>query len=341
MSSSSVLNFALFGLGRAGQFHLKNLASHSRTRLLYVADVDKERAEAVADKFKCKALTDPEEALKDPNVQAVIIATPTHTHYDLLIRSINAGKAIFTEKPLSVNLHEIDIVYNLAKEKKLPLLCAFNRRFDRSWYKVKEAVRRGDIGTPQIIRSTARDNPPPSAEYLSTSHGFFHDSGVHDIDVIRWVLGEEPTEVFSYAEANIPYIKELGDVDTVLMVFKFKSGAMGTIDMSRKSVYGYDQRLEVFGTKGMVQVHNPLTTTATYSSENGILSDNIQFSFPQRFAEAYFRELESFVHVVLDKADPDPLVWPTHTDVRNVHIIADAARDAANKGQSVPIKYDI
>jgi myo-inositol 2-dehydrogenase/D-chiro-inositol 1-dehydrogenase len=338
---STFLNFALFGLGRAGQFHLKNLASHPRCRLLHVVDVDKERADAIGNKYHCKSSTSPEEALKDPQVHAVIIATPTHTHYELLLKSIEAGKSIFTEKPVSINLHEIDEVYNLAKAKNVPILCGFNRRFDRSWQKVKEAVRRGDIGQAQIIRSTARDSPVPSVEYLKTSHGFFHDSGVHDIDVLRWVLGEEPTEVYSITESYLPEIKNLGDVDTIIMVFRFKSGCMGTIDMSRKSVYGYDQRLEVFGNKGLVQVQNPLTTTASFSSENGVLSDNIQFSFPQRFAEAYFRELESFVSVILDKAPAEPHLWPTHTDVRNVHIIADAARDAANKGHSVKINYDL
>jgi len=335
------LTFALFGLGKAGTFHLKNIAIHPRAKLLYVVDVDKTRAEEVARKYSCVALTTPEEALADNKVQAVIIATPTHTHYELLLKSIAAGKKIFTEKPVSLELKEIDEVYKLAAEKKIPILCGFNRRFDASWLKVKEAVKSGGVGTPQIIRSTARDSPVPSEEYLKTSHGFFHDSGVHDIDVIRWVLNEDPVEVFSLTHTYLPQIEKLGDVDTIIMVFKFASGCMGTIDMSRKSVYGYDQRVEVFGSKGMVQVQNPQITTTLISTENGIQGDNILFSFPQRFAEAYYREFDSFVQVVLDGKDPADFHWPTHRDVRSVHIIADVARDAANSGKSVPIKYDI
>jgi myo-inositol 2-dehydrogenase/D-chiro-inositol 1-dehydrogenase len=326
---------ALFGLGRAGQFHLNNISRHPRATLLYVIDEDKKKADEVASNYTCVGLTSGEEALNDPRVNAVIIATPTPTHFDLIIKAVNAGKAIFAEKPIGVSLKEIDEAYEAAKIKNIPFLCGFNRRFDPSWVKVCEAVHSGQIGKPQIARTTARDSPCPTVEYLLTSHGFFHDAGVHDIDVLRWVLGEEPLSVYALTKAHLPYVASIGDVDTILMTFEFPSGCVGTIDLSRKAVYGYDQRLEIFGDKGMAQVENKPSTSCVLSTANGELHDNIMFSFPQRFEQAYYIEFDHFVRIVLEGEQPKLL----HIDSRNVFIIAEAAKQSAKTGLPVKIDY--
>jgi len=200
-----------------------------------------------------------------------------------------------------------------------------------------EAVHAGQIGKVQVLRTTARDNPVPSVSYLLTSHGFFHDSGVHDIDVMRWVLQEEPTEVYAVAHSHIDEIRAINDVDTVVMMFKFKSGVIGSIDLSRKAAYGYDQRVEVFGDKGMAQVENKPSTSAVISTSLGVLHDPVQHSFPQRFEEAYYLELDHFARIVLDGATPRI----SHTDSRNVFIIADCAKKSSISGLPVKIDYSI
>jgi myo-inositol 2-dehydrogenase/D-chiro-inositol 1-dehydrogenase len=329
------LGVALIGLGRAGQFHIDNLCKHPRATLLYVVDIDHDRATAIAETYNAQAAT-LETALSDPAVHAVIVATPTPTHFKVIMSAMAAKKAVLSEKPVGFTLQEIDEVYNEASKHGLPILCGFNRRFDRSWVKAVEAVHKGVVGNPQIIRSTARDSPVPTVEYLKTSHGFFHDSGVHDIDVINWIMKESPVQVFAYAHCYLDQIKNLNDVDTIVMSFKFENGCISTVDMSRKSLYGYDQRVEVFGDKGMVQVDNKPTTSCIISNSAGELHDNIQFSFPQRFEEAYYLEFDHFVRMVLDGEVPRV----THKDSRDAFIIAEAAKLSSEIMKPVDINYD-
>jgi myo-inositol 2-dehydrogenase/D-chiro-inositol 1-dehydrogenase len=330
---------ALFGLGRAGQFHLNNISRHRESQLLYVIDSDVEKAKEISRIYNCKYSETGEEALSDPQVQAVIIATPTPTHYDYILKAVKAKKAIFSEKPVGFTLEEIDHVYQEAEKNGVILLCGFNRRFDLSWVKAQNSIASGKVGKPQIARSTARDSPVPTTEYLKTSHGFFHDSGVHDIDVLRWMLGEDPCEVYAKTHCYIERIGELGDVDTIIMLFQFPSGCVGTIDMSRKCEYGYDQRVEIFGDKGMVEVQNKPSTSCVVSSAEGVLHDNVMFSFPQRFEEAYFLELDYFLGVVIKGVTEGKELRVTHRDARNAFIIAEAAMASAKSGLPVKIKY--
>jgi len=174
-------------------------------------------------------------------------------------------------------------------------------------------------------------------EYLSASHGFIHDSGVHDIDVFCWVLKEEPVSVYTLAKSCLPQIASIGDIDTIIMTFEFPSGCIGTIDMSRKAVYGYDQRLEIFGDKGMAQVENKPATSCVLSSEKGLLHDSVMYSFPQRFEEAYYIEFDHFVKIVLE--GEKPLV--SHDNSRNAYIIAEAARKSSETGLPVKIDYSV
>jgi len=335
MASPKILYFAVFGAGRAGSFHMPNILRHPKCRLLYVIDSNFEVAKKAAETFDCKALQSGEEALADPKVNAVIIATTTPTHHELVMKALAAGKPNLTEKPVGFTLREVDEVYEEAKNRHLPLLCAFNRRFDASWMKAQQYITSGNIGTPQIVRSTARDSPVPSVDYLKTSHGFFHDSGVHDIDVMCWMMGDFPIEVYASTHCYLPQIAEIQDVDTIVMMFKFKNGCMATIDLSRKCSYGYDQRVEVYGDKGMVQVNNKPTTSVVLSTQQGELHDNIMFSFPQRFADAYFAELDHFVEIVTEGKTPRV----SHVDCRNSFIICETAMESAKLAKPVAIDY--
>jgi len=315
---------------------MPNVTRHPKPKLLYVVDSIVSKAAEGVHRYGGKALATGEVALNDPTVSAVIVATTTPTHYDIIMASLAAGKPVFSEKPVGFTLKEIDEVYAEAKKRNLPLLCGFNRRFDPSWEKAWKLIRQGHIGIPQIVRSTARDSPVPTLEYLKTSHGFFHDSGVHDIDVCCWMVGQHPSEVFAVSHCYNPEIASIKDVDTIMMTFKYPNGAVANIDLSRKAVYGYDQRVEVFGDKGMVQVENKPTTSVVLSNSAGELHDNIQYSFPQRFAEAYYLEFEHFIDIMTEGKE----MLVSYKDVRNAFIVCEAAMASAASGQKVIVDYN-
>ena len=185
------------------------------------------------------------QVLKDPAVDAVIVATPTDTHEQLVKQALVAGKAVFCEKPIAGNVEDTAHCYDVAASMKLPLYCAFQRRFDSGFMKIHRQVKEGKIGKIYQIKSSSRDSPRPSTDYLKISHGMYHDCGVHDIDLICWVLGEEPVGVMAQGTTMDPEIAAIGDVDTISIILKFPSGVLANIDLSRHSSYGYDQRLEV------------------------------------------------------------------------------------------------
>jgi len=336
MSVSTRLPVCLVGSGRIGAVHLRNILANPRLELRYVVDVDaKAAAHAASQAVNCKPLGTIDEALQDKELKGVVICTPTAQHREIILASIRAGKAIMCEKPISLKLKEIDECYEEAKKCGVPLLCGYQRRSDPSFVQLQETCRKGGIGTIQIVKTISRDNPVPTIAYLKISGGIFHDCGSHDIDVCRWVLNENPHEVFAVASAFKKEIKELDDFDTVLITLKFPSGAIASIDLSRKACYGYDQRIEVLGDKGMVQSMNRQPTTTILSTENGISSDPYCYSFPQRYEHAYALELDHFVEVMLGKAQPKL----SHEDARSVAIIADAAEASVRKGEKVSIKY--
>ena len=185
--------------------------------------------------------------LQDKEVKAVLITTPTGTHEEYVRKTLRAGKAVFCEKPIAPTVEGTKACYKEASDAGLPLLCAFNRRFDPGFSRIHQQVREGKIGKVYMIKTTSRDSPLPPMEYLRQSTGIFHDCGVHDIDVVCWIVGEAPDEVFAQGHAHHPEIAAMNDVDTVAIVMKFPSGVIATIDLSRHSSYGYDQRLEVSG----------------------------------------------------------------------------------------------
>jgi len=246
------------------------------------------------------------------------------------------------EKPISLSVKEIDECYDKAKDKNVILLCGYQRRSDPSFVQLQRDARDKKIGTLQIVKTISRDNPVPTMEYLAISGGIFHDCGSHDIDVCRWILGENPNQVFAFAHAFDTRIGAIGkddgkgDFDTVLVTLKFPSGALANIDLSRKAAYGYDQRIEVLGDKGMLQSQNRPKTTTVLSTEHGVNGDTNCFSFPQRYEHAYALELDHFADLI-EKPKEAPRI--SHEDARCVAIIADAAEESARSGKMVTIKY--
>ena len=229
-SKSKIVVLALFGLGRAGTIHLNNLLANREVKIKYIIDGDAARCESVKNRLNLASevrFLQPAEAdllYNDEEVNAVIVATPTYTHEEYITRSLEAGKAVFTEKPVSENTEAVDRVYKLAAKLNKPLFCAFNRRFDPGFSDVREKIRNGQLGQVQQIKLTSRDSPLPSVAYLKISGGIFHDCIVHDIDLMTYILGEYPVQVFTIANAMIPEVAELNDHDNVVSTFKFASG---------------------------------------------------------------------------------------------------------------------
>ncbi|XP_014486066.1 PREDICTED: inositol 2-dehydrogenase-like [Dinoponera quadriceps] len=342
-SRDPVVKLALFGVGRVGTIHLTSIMCSQRVKLLYIVDDVESNWQKMERYWHLENVTflsskQSDRVYQDPDVDAVIVASPTFTHENIVGKALKARKAVFCEKPIADNRGNILTCYEMAMRVGRPLFCAFNRRFDPSYSSVRDRVRQGEIGHVHMIKTVARDSPLPSIEYLKTSGGIFHDCLVHDIDVITWVLGEYPDKVVVLADANIPEIKEIGDFDTVAVTLHFPSGTLGTIDLSRNSTFGYDQRLEVFGPKGMVQVDNeqPMHSVRRQYGVEGPTANPIWYSFASRFADGYRRELDHFVDIVLDKAES--LVRPK--EILAVSKIATACEESAHTGKVVELKWD-
>ena len=275
---------------------LKLIFLNREVKIKYIIDGDAARCKSVKDRLNLSEVRflQPAEAdllYQDEEVNAVIVATPTYTHEEYITRSLEAGKAVFTEKPVSENTEAVDRLYQLAAKMNQPLFCAFNRRFDPGFSDVRAKIRQGQLGQVQQIKLTSRDSPLPSVAYLKISGGIFHDCMVHDIDLMTYILGEYPVQVFTIANAMIPEVAELNDHDNVVSTFKFASGlstlkwyatlvypakkisfagTIGVVDISRFASYGYDQRLEVFGPGGMLQVDNDKPNSSIHYNNVGI-----------------------------------------------------------------------
>ena len=251
--AAAMVTIAICGFGKAGRMHFTTIRKSHRCKLKYVVDFSSEttRIEGFLKEWnfsnvKVVSTEDLERiVLADSEVQGIIVTTPTNSHEEYVCKALKHGKGVFCEKPVAKTLPAVMNCYEMARKAGLPLFCAFNRRFDPAFCSVKEQVQNGAIGKIHSIRTVSRDRAPPFIEYLKTSNGIFHDSSVHDIDVICWILGEDPVEVYAQAHGHHPEIRDIPDFDTVAIVMKFPSGVVAIIDQSRHSSYGYDQRIEV------------------------------------------------------------------------------------------------
>jgi myo-inositol 2-dehydrogenase/D-chiro-inositol 1-dehydrogenase len=330
-----MLNFALFGAGRIGRMHAENLVQRNDAKLLYVVDTKPEAARALAEPLGARQ-AGAEQAFGDPNVDAVLIASSTGSHADLSIAAARAGKAIFCEKPVDLTLAKVDRCISAVKKARVPMFVGFNRRFDPSFRALKKRLDAGEVGSLEQLIITNRDPGLPELRFLATSGGLFLDFTIHDFDMARWLLGEEPVEVFARGAVLVdPRVKsEAGDIDTAMVLLRTASGRMCHIANSRRAVYGYDQRIEVLGAKGMLRAENLAPTTLERFGAEASCTDNPWPNFQTRYAAAYAAELSSFIRSV--ERGERPEVGPE--DSRQVLVLAEAALKSSRSGKPVRIR---
>jgi len=333
MASSEKLNMALLGLGRAGNFHIQSIQSIPGINLRCVVDVDESLARRLAKDLECDYSTSAEGPLGQADIDAVIVASPTHAHYGQIQAALEAGKPVFTEKPLGSSLKEIDTCFGLAKRSGLPLFVGFNRRFDPSFSSLARGVKDGQVGVLQMLRVTSRDSPLPTMDYISTSHGIFHDCIVHDFDMLRFITGKDPVEIYSVGSSFVEGIGALDDLDNVLVALRYDNGMIASIDVNRFASYGYDQRIEAFGSKGMLQAENQSPVSTVLSSDEGLLRPTIEHSFPTRYREAYLQELTAFSDCLREDA-PVPI---THEDVRMSFILSELGEQSHREARPLRV----
>jgi myo-inositol 2-dehydrogenase / D-chiro-inositol 1-dehydrogenase len=329
------VKIAVIGTGRMGSIHARNISKLiPEADLVAVCDIRLEVAQAVADELGVqRVVKDYHELLTDPDIEAILIATSTDTHAFIMKDVAAAGKDIFCEKPLALELNKIDEALAEVKKAGVKLQVGFNRRFDKSYKQVHDIVASGEIGRPCILHIVNRDPDFPSMDFLRVSGGMFLDLGIHDLDMIRYQMGEVE-EVYAHGAVLInDELKEFGDIDTGLILLKFANGAMGTIDNSRKAVYGYDQRLEVFCSNGTAMMENEKETTAVKGTTNGFTSAKPPYFFMQRYTPCYVEEVRQFVECVRD----DKQTPTTGADGRAAVVLGYAAIKSLHEHRPVKV----
>jgi myo-inositol 2-dehydrogenase/D-chiro-inositol 1-dehydrogenase len=303
------IRFGVIGAGRIGKIHAENLTNRVEgASVIAIADPQVDEARVTAARLHIPIATaDYKEIFNDPQIDAVAICSSTDTHASMIVEAARAGKHIFCEKPVSYDLAKIDEALAEVNKAGVKLQIGFNRRFDPTFRKVREMVAAGKIGNLHIVRITSRDPAPPPIEYVKVSGGIFFDMTIHDFDMARYLTGSNVTEIFVAGAVRVdPKIGEAGDIDTAVVTLFFENGAIGTIDNSRKAVYGYDQRVEVFGSDGMVTALNNTSDSHIYSSAEGVESSKPLHFFLERYMESFIAELKEFV-ACIQNGTPSPV----------------------------------
>jgi len=339
MAHSKQVRVIIAGLGRIGAAHFDNISASQKLKIVGVVDSVEDLRKKYAARASSKDYAELKDALADSgnHFEGVVLCTPTGFHIDHIKLALNAGKAVFCEKPISNDLKAVDEVYHLAKAKNLPLLCGFQRRHDASFDKLKENLLKGTIGNIVKVKTISRDHPFPAYAFLRTSGGIVFDCCSHDVDEQCWLTGEVPDTVYAMGTAIDPEVKAMNDFDTLEVLFRFPSGVMGSIDISRHSTSGYDQRVEVLGTKACIFADNPKESTVVIANSGGFTSEPSVYSFPTRYKQAYSAELEHFADLVSGVATVPKL---THFDVRVNCIILHAIDESTKTGLPVKVKYN-
>ena len=301
------LNLGLIGAGRIGRIHAHNLTRGiPEAHLSVVVDISREAAQRCAADFGIPSFAEEEaRIMEDPSIDAVLICSSTPTHPELIRQAAFADKHVFCEKPLALDLQEIDDALQAVRDYEVKLQVGFNRRFDPSFHQAREAVAAGSVGTPHLVRVTSRDPEPPPAEYVKASGGIFLDMTIHDFDIAGYLAGDEIQELYATGSTLIdPAIGQAGDLDTAMVMLRFAKGALGAIDNSRRAVYGYDQRVEVFGSEGQVVVGNRTSHQAVFSNGQGVHGPLPLYFFLERYQESYLAEMKAFVGSVIEDSPP-------------------------------------
>jgi myo-inositol 2-dehydrogenase/D-chiro-inositol 1-dehydrogenase len=303
----ATVNVGLIGAGRIGRLHAEHLAFRvPGVRLLAVADVNLEAAQQCATALHIPhAFQDHRPIMENPDIDAVVICSSTPTHAPLIEAAAAAGKHIFCEKPIDFDLARIDRALQVVEDAGVKLMIGFNRRFDPNFKRVRELVAGGAIGTPHIVKITSRDPAPPPIAYVKVSGGIFLDMTIHDFDMARYLTGSEVEEVYAAGGVLVdPAIGDAGDVDTAIITLRFTNGVIGVIDNSRKAVYGYDQRVEVFGSAGVASADNNYPNTVVVGDGQRVSRDLPLNFFMERYTESYIAEMKTFVACLLENRTP-------------------------------------
>lgn len=325
------VNFAILGAGRIGQVHARAVTSVREATLVAMAEPMEAAAQAMRDEFGCDIRTIDEIAASD-DVDAVAICTPTDTHADLIEQFAKAGKAVFCEKPVDLDVERVRACLATVEAENGHLMLGFNRRFDPDFMALKAAIDAGHIGDVEMITITSRDPGAPPYDYIERSGGIFRDMTIHDLDVARWLLGEEVASVQASASVlTDPKIGELGDYDSANLILRTASGKLCTISNSRRAAYGYDQRIEVHGSEGSVSAANQHEANIELANGKGYTRPPLLNFFMTRYTQAYANEIEAFVHAVANKAE----MPVTGTDGLRALELADAALQSVETGQAV------
>jgi myo-inositol 2-dehydrogenase/D-chiro-inositol 1-dehydrogenase len=305
--ATTKINVGLIGAGRIGRVHAENLAYRiPEAQVVAVSDVFLEAAQKCAADFHIPAaFQDYRAILEHKEIEAVIICSSTDTHAQFISEAAIAGKHIFCEKPIALDLPKIDEALAVVEQHGVKLQIGFNRRFDPNFKQVHDLVAAGKIGAPHLVRITSRDPAPPPLDYVKVSGGIFLDMTIHDFDMARFLIDSEVEEIYAAGAVLVdPAIGQAGDIDTAIITLRYTSGAIGAIDNSRRAVYGYDQRVEVFGSAGNIVVSNNTPHSAVYSNAEGVHSALPLYFFLERYTEAYVAEMKSFIEVIRQDTPP-------------------------------------
>ena len=307
MNNSSKIQVGVIGTGRIGGMHIEHLAQGIlETELVALCSLDRPSMDSLAKRFNVAQTTDDYTALlTNPQIDAVLITSATNTHVEISQAAAKAEKHIFCEKPIALDLEQIDETLAIVERSGVKFQVGFQRRFDASFMRIREAVASGEIGEPHIVRITSRDPAPPPIEYIKVSGGIFLDMTIHDFDMARYLIGDEVVEIYATGGVRVDSaIGAVGDIDTAVITLQFKNGVIATIDNSREAVYGYDQRVEVFGSKGMLTVANPLKDTVTFSGNQETRAALPPYFFVERYKAAYLSELQAFFACIQEGTPP-------------------------------------
>lgn len=327
------MRFGLIGAGRIGRIHGGNVAARPDSKLVAIADADAKAAEALAMETGAKVDT-VDAVLSNPDIDAILICAPTDMHSDLIEKAAHSKKAVFCEKPVDLSSERIRACLKVVEAAGIPLMIGFNRRFDPNFAALKDRLVQGLAGDIELVNIISRDPGPPPISYITRSGGLFRDMMIHDFDLARHLLGEEPISVFAAGSSLVDKaIGEAGDMDTAAVILETKSGKIAQISNSRRATYGYDQRVEVHGSKGLIRAQNIHETTVELATEKGFSADPVQNFFLERYANAYRLELDHFVQAVTKGMKPAP----SGLDGLRAQLLSDAATESAQTHKRVEI----
>ncbi|MBN9009372.1 MAG: inositol 2-dehydrogenase, partial [Rhizobiales bacterium] len=306
-----VVRIGLLGAGRIGKIHGTNVAESRDAKLVAVADADENAARTLAEAHGAEVRS-ADDIISSRDIDAVVIATPTDTHADLIERAAGVKKAVFCEKPVDLSSERIVACLKVVETAGIPLMIGFNRRFDPNFASLKKRIGEGAVGNVEMVTIISRDPGPPPVSYIKVSGGLYRDMMIHDFDLARFLLGEEPIEVHAVGSVMVdPEIGKAGDVDTAMVMLRTASGKLCQISNSRRATYGYDQRIEVHGSEGMIRAGNIHETTVEIANKSGFKADPILNFFLERYMPAYRAELAAFVAAIDKGTAPSCQAWPS------------------------------